>query len=76
MRTADSRHVLYKACKGEKWTVVLNGEEGPEYDRIPDEFRFQPDARAEWLATREGELYRVKHVWAGGLTGQAAQSLG
>jgi hypothetical protein len=30
----DGSHVAYKARKGDKWLVVVDGEEGPEYDEV------------------------------------------
>ncbi len=59
--------MAYAAKKGEKWVVIIDGQPGPEYDRIiAGGPTFHADGVLEYLAVKKaGEkkaLYRVKHV--------------
>lgn len=57
----DGRRVAYVAQRGEKFLVVVDDKEGPEYDRIrvgaPD---FSPDSRrVAYFAERGGKTFAV-----------------
>jgi hypothetical protein len=54
--------VAYGAGKGKKCFVVLDGRAGPEYDQMWGGPSFHADGRLEYLVSRKGILYRVKHV--------------
>ena len=59
----DGKRLAYAAKKGGKRFVVLDGQPGPEYDGIiPYGPAIHPDGVVEYLAIRDGVLYRVKHV--------------
>lgn len=56
----DGCHVAYAARRGDKWRVVVDGQLGPEYDDIARNGpSFHPDGTLEWLACRDGALWRV-----------------
>lgn len=56
----DSRRVAYVAHRGKKRLVVVDGEPGPQYDSIiPGGPSFRPDGTIEWLALKDGGLWRV-----------------
>ena len=59
----DSKHVAYRAQIGEKWFVVLDGQAGGEYDQIPViKLSFNGDGSLDYLAVKDGTLYRVQNV--------------
>jgi hypothetical protein len=57
---------LHYACvtrKGGKVLLLMDGQPGPEYDWVvPGGPTLHPDGVLEYLAARDGVLYRVKHV--------------
>ena len=55
----DGKRVAYGAQKGEKWRVVVDGQEGSEYDRIVEGgLIFSPDSkRVAYLAKK------VRRCW-------------
>ena len=59
------QHVAYAARKDGKCFVVLDGRAGPKYDQVWGGPSFHPDGRLEYLASRKGILYRVRHVPGG-----------
>lgn len=73
----DSEHVAYLAFKQSeklgrflhaparmKHLVVLDGHEGPLYDKIVKGGpAFHQNGTLEYLAEKEGGLYRVRHSW-------------
>lgn len=65
MFTNDSRHLLYWARRGEKWLLVVDGREDPEYDWTY-KTGIQADGSFEYLAVRDGVLYRVTHSLSAG----------
>ena len=63
----DSRHVAYIGTRWEGWRpvehVVIDGQEGPTYKQIITSVPvFDSSGALEYLAVRDGTLYRVKHV--------------
>ncbi len=51
------------AWKGDKCVVVVDARPGPEYDVISQNGpAFHADGVLEYLAFKQGTLYRVKHV--------------
>ncbi len=61
----DGRTFAYSARKGDKWVVVINGVESPDYDTISG-FRgirppvFSPDGKhMAYIASREGKVFAV-----------------
>ena len=59
--SSDSKHAAYAAKKSNKWHVVLDGQEGPEYDTIiKNGPTFDAEGVLEYLATKDGLLYRVR----------------
>ena len=59
----DSSRVAYWAKKSRKYSVVVDGQQGPEYDEIvPGGPTVHPDGVVEYLAYRDGVLYRVNHM--------------
>ena len=59
----DGRHLAYMAMSNEKQFLVLDGQKGQEYDRVSKNGpSFTPDGTIEYLAIKDGTLYRVKHV--------------
>jgi len=61
--SSDGKRVAYEAKNEGKMFVVLDGQPGPEYDGIiPYGPAIHPDGVVEYLAIRDGVLYRVKHV--------------
>ena len=58
----DGAHWLYWARRGDKWLAVVDGEEGKPYDRIIKTWRpFEADSTVDYMAVKEGTLYRVTH---------------
>jgi hypothetical protein len=55
----DSRHLVYKAIKNNKWCVVVEGQPGPPYDKLPLKPSVTNDA-AEYTAERDGWLLRCR----------------
>ena len=57
----NSRHIAYGTRQGGKWVVLLDHEAmGGRYDMIVgDGPSFHEDGSLEFLATRQGVLYRV-----------------
>ena len=63
----SGKHLAYGAKKGSKSLVVLDGKEGPQYDVIvPNGPTFRTDGTLEYLAGKNGVLFRVKHAPAVG----------
>jgi hypothetical protein len=64
--SSDSKHVAYAASDGRKQFVVLDGQTGPEHDGIvmfePGKLTFGADGGLEYLAVKDGSLYRVIHA--------------
>jgi Tol biopolymer transport system component len=61
--SADGRRVAYTAKLGGKWLVVVEGKAGPEYDGlIGGGPTFTANGALEYLAYRDGSLYRVKRI--------------
>jgi hypothetical protein len=61
--TRDSKSVAYRAKKGEKWFLVLDGSPGPEYDGVlANGPTLRPDTTLEYLGFKQGAVYRVKHI--------------
>jgi hypothetical protein len=65
--SADSRHVAHWAMIGTKWFVDIDGHEGPRFDDlVPNDanfpYAFRADGSLEYLAAKDGTLYRVRHV--------------
>lgn len=59
----DGKHVVYGAKLGTKWFAVVDGQTLAGYDYIvKNSLRFQPNGVLEYLAVKEGSLYRVKHM--------------
>jgi Tol biopolymer transport system component len=56
----DGKHLAYTAQKGGKIFMVLDGRQGPAYEMIPGGPMFQPDGTLEYLAIKDGALFRVK----------------
>ncbi|HOK09763.1 MAG TPA: hypothetical protein PLJ10_08895, partial [Candidatus Hydrogenedens sp.] len=53
--SADSRRVAYSAKRGGKWFVVVDGEEGKEYDGIgAGSLIFSPDSRRVMYSAGRG----------------------
>ena len=58
----DGKRVAYAARKGAKWLVVVDGQQGAEYDEIGvGTLVFSPDGVLEYLAIKEGSLYRIRY---------------
>lgn len=55
----DGQHVAFRAVKGNKGLVILDGQEGPLYDYIAAGPAFRKDGSLEYLAVRGDTLYRV-----------------
>lgn len=59
----DGKHVAYGAQKGQKWAVVADGQASTEYDQfIKGSTILSTDGVLEYLAVKEGSLYRVKCI--------------
>ena len=59
----DGKRVAYVAWKGDKQLVVVDGEEGPAYDGIiRNGPTFCERGALEYLAQKDGVLFRIKHV--------------
>jgi hypothetical protein len=59
----DSKHAVYVANKDKKWLMVIDGQVCAEYDQIlKGSPIFNPDGVLEYLAEKEGSLYRVQFV--------------
>ena len=59
----DGKRVAYTAHKGNKQVGVVDDQAGPEYDAIGSGGpSFHADGVLEYLAIKNGTLYRVKHV--------------
>ena len=53
----DGHHYVYAARKGEKWFVVVNGKEGPAFDRVVLPV-FSPDGkRLVYRARKDGKRF-------------------
>lgn len=57
--TADGRHVGYRAQKGDRWMVVLDGREGAACEGILD-WALSPDGAREAIAVRSGGRWFVE----------------
>ena len=57
--SADSRHVSYQAMAWGKWHIVVDGDDGPEYDVAGKPVFRETDGAVEFLAVRGDELLRV-----------------
>ena len=61
--SVDGQHCAYVAKKGEKWLVVLDGQEGPEYDKIGKfgffELIFSEDGERFAYAAQKGEKWVI-----------------
>jgi roadblock/LC7 domain-containing protein len=61
--TPDGRGVAYVAVTGTQYHIVLDGQDGPRFDGLsPGGPTYRPDGALEYIAMREGILYRVQHV--------------
>ena len=63
--SADGKRVAYAAQKSreERVMVVVDGQAGAEYDGIEKGSPiFSPDGVLEYLAIKEGSLYRIKYT--------------
>lgn len=59
----DGKLLAYIAIKKDKQFVVVDGKEGPQYDGIiKARLTFLADKTIEYLAHKDGTLYRVKHL--------------
>jgi len=59
--SADQEHLIWTAKRGSKWLVVVDGQAGAEYDVLGRGSPvFDPDGNLEYLAVKEGSLYRIK----------------
>jgi Tol biopolymer transport system component len=59
----DGKRIAYGAKKDEKWLVVVDGHAGAQYDGIGNGSPiFSPKGVLEYLAIKEGSLYRVKYI--------------
>lgn len=64
----DSSHVACAVRSDGKSWVVIDGEDGPKYDALlgpavcSREAAFGPDGSLQYLATRDQDLLRVRHV--------------
>jgi len=59
----DGQHLAYAALRKDKWVVVVNGQEGPEYDLIiPNGPTFQNENFIEYLAVKSEKLFRIKQI--------------
>jgi hypothetical protein len=56
----DSRHFAYRAGRGDRALVVVDGRPGLEYDRLLGGPEFRDDGALEWLALRNDSLLRVR----------------
>ena len=57
----DGKHLVYIANKDNYWFFVVDGLEGSKYTSILfDTQIFRPDGVLEFLAIKQGILYRVK----------------
>ena len=57
----DGKHLVYFANKDNYWFFVVDGLEGPKYTGILfDTQIFRPDGVLEFIAIKQGNLYRVK----------------
>ena len=61
--SSDSAHFAYAARKAESWFILLDGREGPAFDAVGrGRPAFSPNGSLEYLAIRDGALYRVRHA--------------
>ena len=61
--SSDGNHVAYAAQRSKKWFVVLDGQQGAEYDLVaPRGPTFRPDGALEYLVTKEHVIYRVQYA--------------
>ncbi|MBM3472064.1 MAG: hypothetical protein FJX75_02170 [Armatimonadetes bacterium] len=65
--SADSRHVAYVARDGKREWVVVDGRDGPHYDRVfrdreicDAQVSFHPDGSVQYVAQRGDTIYRVR----------------
>jgi dipeptidyl aminopeptidase/acylaminoacyl peptidase len=57
----DSKHLAYSAWNNQKFSVVADGQAGAAYDAIGlGSPSFNPDGTMEYLAIKDGSLYRVQ----------------
>ena len=56
----DGKRVVYRAQKGEKKLVVVDGQEGPEYHWIGT-LSFSPGDVLEYPAVKENSFYRIRY---------------
>lgn len=60
---ASGKHFAYAAKQEGAWSVAVDEAQGPSFDGIvPNGPCFRRDGTLEYLAHREGVLYRVRHV--------------
>ena len=61
--TADGKHTAYQAVRGDKWTIVRDGQEGPWYavsQDISGDPTFSPDGKQlAYTAMRDGKAFLV-----------------
>lgn len=55
----DSSTLVYSAKKSGKWHLVMNGKEGPPYDKISNLRMSSSGKQIQFLARRGNELYQV-----------------
>jgi hypothetical protein len=59
----DGHHFAYQVKHGDKWSWVVDGQAGPAYDDFVVGSRiFTPDGVLEFLAIKDGSLYRVQYI--------------
>ncbi|MBM3330460.1 hypothetical protein FJY68_01255 [candidate division WOR-3 bacterium] len=56
----DSRRFAFRAGRGYRALVVVDGLPGAEYDRLLGGPEFRADGALEWLAVRSDSLFRVR----------------
>ena len=60
MFSPDSRRLAYAGERGDKWVVVVDGEEGPEFSNVrTDSLVFSPNSQRIAYATRESGKWSV-----------------
>jgi len=69
----DSRHVAYRRKDHEGWHIVVDGEAGPAFEEIMDDFSFREGSSdVSYLAKRDGKWHPV----IGGVAGSAFDEVG
>lgn len=56
--SADGRAHAYAAMRGEAWFIVVNGVEGPPFDRVVTP-SFSPDGKVVYRARKDGKRFVV-----------------